>query len=90
MLRSCSEMLPVFVADNQRAAAAEAPRVRREGRHDRPVRDGGDLRDPGRLRRGAHQDHPTQRYVAPCKILFRTSSKGLFTPSETGCEKNEK
>ena len=61
---SCSEMLPVFVVDNQRAAAAQAARVRREGRHDRPVCDGGDLRDPGRLRRGAHQDHPTQRYVA--------------------------
>ena len=65
MLRSCSEMLPVFVADNQRAAAAQAARVRREGRHDRPVRDGGDLRDPGRLRRGVHQDHPTQRWEAP-------------------------
>ena len=81
MLRSCSEMLPVFVADNQRAAATQAARVRCEGRHDRPVRDGGDLRDPGRLRRGAHQDHSTQRLVAPHKIY--TPSKGKI--KKTSC-----
>ena len=54
-----------FAIDNQRAAAAQAARIRSQGRHDRPLRDGGDLRYPGRLRRGADQDYTTQRYVHP-------------------------